>query len=487
MSLNVTVQNQDASGADVGVTSMIYELDGQDERSNAAVAKIAPQNGHISSNGRQEFRGSVAIRKPKLWDTNHPNRYVAVTELTQNGRIVDSYETPFGIRSIKFDPDHGFLLNGKHVEIQGDCGHQDYGPLGIAFYPRAAQRYLEKLQEMGCNALRTAHNMPTPELLDLCDKMGILVMDESFDCWQMGKKSNDYHLLFNDWHERDLRAEYRRDRNHPSVIMWSVGNEIREQGTPQGVPVLRDMVNIAHDEDPTRPVTEGCNHPNTFVPDFISLLDLFGGNYDYRAFPMLHQKYPTMPLFESETASTTSSRGEYYFPVTKDNAKRDFHVSSYGLPMSWGSFPEVSFKSLEQYPYIAGEFVWTGWDYIGEPQPFDKDPTDLLNFSEDPVQRAKLQDELTRMGKLKTPAHSAYHGAIDLCGFPKDRFYVYQSHWRPDYPMVHILPHWNWPDRVGQATPVWVYTSGDEAELFLNGKSPWPEKEKPIRIQPDLE
>jgi beta-galactosidase len=472
VNVKVAVQNQDSSDASVEVTNWIYELDPQDHKSGLAVAEIAPQKGNVIAGGRQDFEGKVDIKNPRLWDTKNPQRYAMITEVSQSGKVIDHYETPFGIRSIKFDPDQGFLLNGEHVEILGDCGHQDYGPLGIAFYPRAAERYLEKLKEMGCNALRTAHNMPTPELLDLCDKMGILVMDESFDCWHAGKKANDYHLVFNDWHERDLRAEYRRDRNHPCVIMWSLGNEILEQGRAENAPLLKGLVAIAHDEDPTRPATEGCNHGEGFSTEFITQLDLFGGNYTYSQFPKLHKKFPTLPLFESETASTTSSRGDYFFPVTKDAARSDFHVSAYDVyPMGWGSLPDASFKALEEYPYVAGEFVWTGWDYLGEPQPFDNDPTNLLNFSTDPVQKAKLQEELTRLGKIKTPAHSAYMGAIDLCGFPKDRFYLYQAHWRPDYPMVHILPHWNWPNRVGQVTPVYVYTSGDEAELFLNGQS----------------
>ena len=472
VNLKVTVQNQDSRDAVLTAATRIYELDAQDQRQGVEAAAMAPAARKVPAGGKLDFEAAAQIRNPKLWDTKNPRRYIAVTDLLREGKIVDRYETPFGIRTIKFDPDAGFFLNGEHLEIQGDCGHQDLGPLGIAFYPRAAQRQLEMLREMGCNALRTAHNMPAPELLDLCDKTGILVMDESFDCWHQGKKANDYHLVFDDWHERDLRAEYRRDRNHPSVIMWSLGNEIPEQGKEAAAPLLQSLAAIAHEEDPTRPVTEGCNHGEKFSAAFITQLDLFGGNYDYSQYPVLHQKFPRLPLFESETASTTSSAGDYFFPVTKAAAKADFHVSAYDVfAMGWGSLPDASFKALEQYPYVAGEFVWTGWDYLGEPQPFDNDPTNLLNFSTDPVQRAKLQEELTKLGKIKTPAHSAYMGAIDLCGFPKDRFYLYQAHWRPDFPMVHILPHWNWPERLGQVTPVYVYTSGDEAELFLNGQS----------------
>jgi len=473
VNLKVTVQNQDSSDATVTTTSKIYELDAQDQKSNAEVATMAPLTGNVPAGATQDFETKVQIQNPKLWDTKNPQRYVAVTEVVLGGKVVDHYETPFGIRTIKFDPNAGFFLNGEHLEIQGDCGHGDLGPLGIAFNYRAEQRQLELLKEMGCNAFRTAHNMPAPEFLDLCDKMGILVMDESFDCWLVKKKANDYHLLFADWHERDLRAELRRDRNHPSVILWSLGNEIREAGKPDGVPVVKDLVAIAHDEDPTRPATEACNHHGEkYIPEFVTQLDVFGGNYNINQFPVLHQRFPQLPLFESETASTTSSRGDYFFPVTKEAAESDFHVSSYDLiSMGWGTLPDEYFKLQEQNPYIAGEFVWTGWDYIGEPQPFDNDPTNLLNFSDDPAQKAKLQEDLTQLGKIKTPAHSAYFGAIDLCGFPKDRFYLYQAHWRPDYPMVHILPHWNWPDRVGQVTPVYVYTSGDEAELFLNGQS----------------
>ena len=335
------------------------------------------------------------------------------------------------------------------------------------------ERQIEILKEMGVNAIRTSHNPPAPELLDLCDRMGILVMDEAFDAWRRGKKKNDYHLLFDDWHEKDLRAQIRRDRNHPSVILWSIGNEIGEQGNAEGHKLAAELTRIVHEEDSTRPVTAGANNLNAGYNGFQKTVDVFGYNYKPTEYGKFHQANPAIPLFGSETASTVSSRGEYFFPVSDDKSmgRADFQVSSYDLyAPRWATPPDTEFQGQDEFPFVAGEFVWTGFDYLGEPTPYGGDATNLLNFT-DPAEQARMAQELKEFGKIKVPSRSSYFGIIDLCGFKKDRFYIYQARWRPDLPMAHILPHWNWPERVGQITPVHVYTSGDEAELFLNGRS----------------
>jgi beta-galactosidase len=468
--VKTTLQNQDTSDAQVSFRTTIFELDDQDKKGASAVAMTPIMSSTVPAGQIQVSDSTTQLSNPKLWDTKTPQRYVAVTEVAQNRKIVERYETPFGIRSIKFDASQGFLLNGERVQLNGVCIHHDLGALGAAFNTRAAQRQLEILKDMGVNALRTSHNPPAPEVLDLCDKMGILVMDESFDCWQQSKKPTDYHDLFNDWHERDLRAEYRRDRNHPSVIMWSLGNEIPEQGSGSAVPVATELVAIAHDEDPTRPATLGANHAQEFDPNFVKQFDLMGENYDAGMYAEFHRKYPDLPLFASETSSDCSSRGVYFFP--EDQAMGNFQVTSYDTYKPFGgTSPDDQFKALDQNAFVSGEFVWTGFDYLGEPTPYNADMTNLLNFHDNPDAQAKMEEELKQFGKIKSPARSSYFGIVDLCGFKKDRFYLYQARWRPDFPMVHLLPHWNWPGREGQKTAVYAYSSGDEVELFLNGDS----------------
>ena len=444
-------------------------MDSRDQKGATPVATFGTTC-KVDAAGEGKFETTLKVTNPKLWDTVNPQRYVAVTTVRVDGKVVDTYETPFGIRSIRYDAEKGFFLNGKHIVLNGVCNHHDLGALGAAFNTRAAERQLEILKGMGGNALRTSHNMPAPELLDLCDKMGILVMDESFDCWDKGKKPADYHLLFKDWHERDLRAEFRRDRNHPSVIMWSLGNEIPGQGQPEAVPIFADLVGIAHDEDPTRPSTLGANQIQNFKPEFTKLFDLAGENYDPGMYAWFHAKYPAMPFFSSETASTCSSRGVYFFPPSEGEG--NFQVNSYDtFAPIFANLPDYQFMALDQNPFATGEFVWTGFDYLGEPVPYWGDITHLVKFWDDPVKQAEMEKQLKENGRVKGPARSSYFGIVDLCGFPKDRYYLYQARWRPDHPMVHLLPHWNWPGREGMITPVFVYTSGDEAELFLNGKS----------------
>src|SRR5205085_448113 len=381
------------------------------------------------------------------------------------------YETVFGIRTILFDAENGFLLNGERVRLNGVCDHHDLGPLGSSINTRALERQIALLKEMGVNAIRTSHNPPAPELLDLCDRMGVVVMDEAFDCWRRAKKSNDYHLLFDDWHEKDVRALIRRDRNHPSVILWSIGNEIIEQVAPDGIHIAQELVRIVHEEDSTREATAACNITQAGFNGFQKALDVFGFNYKPTEYGRFRKSNPAIPLIGTETASCVSSRGEYFFPVSDDKSKgqANFQVSSYDLyAPPWATPPDTEFRGQDEFAFVGGEFVWTGFDYLGEPTPFGGDATNLLNFS-DPAEQEKMARELKELGKIKVPSRSSYFGIIDLCGFKKDRFYIYQARWRPDLPMAHILPHWNWPERVGQITPVHVYTSGDEAELFLNG------------------
>lgn len=471
--LKTTLENNSTSNAKVAIQSQIFQVAADGRRAAKPSASFAPASAELAAGERTTISGSARIDQPKLWDLQHPNLYSMITTISQAGKIVDRYETIFAIRTIKFDVEKGFLLNGQQVQIQGVCNHHDLGALGSALNVRALERQLEILKEMGVNAIRTSHNPPAPELLDLADRMGFVVMDEAFDAWRRGKKKNDYHLLFDDWHEKDLRAQVRRDRNHPSVILWSIGNEIGEQGNAEGHALAAELAKIVHEEDLTRPVTAGANNINAAYNGFQKTVDIFGYNYKPTEYGKFRQSNPTIPLFASETASTVSTRGEYFFPVVADKAQGrfDFQMSSYDLyAPRWAWPPDVEFKGLDEFPFTAGEFVWTGFDYLGEPTPYDRDSTTPLNFT-DPTKQEQMNKELKEVGRITVPSRSSYFGIVDLAGFKKDRFYIYQARWRPDLPMTHILPHWNWPERIGQVTPVHVYTSGDEAELFLNGRS----------------
>ncbi len=458
--LKVTVDNDSKQQADVAVSTELFEIDVDDHRVGGAVATIAPVNLTIGAgkNGAVETKGMIA--NPKLWGTGgnqKPNRYVAVTTVRRDGNVVDEYETPFGVRTLKFDPNAGFFLNGEHLKLNGVCDHHDLGALGSAVNYRGLERQLEILADMGCNAIRTSHNPPAPELLELADKMGFLVMDEAFDCWVRQKTPLDYHLLYPDWHEADLRALLRRDRNHPCVILWSIGNEVGEQTAgAAGAAIAKELTEICHEEDSTRPTISAMNSTPAGSP-FTGPIDTVGLNYQGTGifgrpgqYGPFHENFPDKFIVGSETTSALSSRGVYTFPVSDvgvpasarageevDNRQ----VSSYDMYSApWSYIPDKEFAAQDRQPFVGGEFVWTGFDYLGEPTPFDR-------------------------------SRSSYFGIIDLAGFKKDRFYIYQAYWRPDHPMAHILPHWTWPERAGQVTPVHVYTSGDEAELFLNGKS----------------
>jgi len=465
----VTVDNQSAGPVETTVTTEIFEPGPDGSPGTKSVAKADSPAGTIVPGGSKVFTQEATVAKPKRWDLATPQRYLARTTVRAGGKVVDSYETPFGIRTLEFTARDGFLLNGKRVPIQGTCNHHDLGALGAALNDRALERQLEILKEMGCNALRTSHNPPAPELLDLADSMGFLVWDEAFDCWKKGKKPNDYGLLFDEWHVKDLQALVRRDRNHPSVIIWSIGNEVKEQ---KDAVLTKHLADVVRAEDPTRPVSNGYNGPDGARESGAVLgIDIMGVNYFFSKQDQWDSdpRYKNMPTIGSETSSCVSSRGEYFFGKHREN----WQVSSYDRDKpGWGCDPDTQFQRHVRWPHLLGEFVWTGFDYLGEPTPFNsKDPTQLLNFRNDPVKLAKLKKEMEEQAKNPSPSRSSYFGIIDLAGFPKDRYYSYQAQWRPDLPMAHLFPHWNWPERVGQPTPVHLYTSGDEAELFLNGQS----------------
>lgn len=437
------------------------------------VARAQPQDLEVKPGLPRQTSFSLRVESPQLWRPGAPHRYVAVTTLSHAGAVIDRVETPFGIRSLAVDPDRGFLLNGEVLELKGVCQHHDLGALGAAVNVSALARQLRILREMGVNAIRTSHNPPAPELLDLCDRLGLVVMVEAFDAWALAKKKNDYSVDFPWWHEADLRAMVRRDRNHPSVIMWSIGNEIVEQYNSVGWKLATRLAGLVREEDRTRPVTAGFNHTWSGYNGFNTAVDVVGFNYKPEEYPVFRARHPRQPVLGSETSSTISSRGEYVFPVVDDQAagQADFQVSSYDLSAPpWATTPDREFSSQDRNPFVPGEFVWTGFDYLGEPTPYNDDATNLLNYT-DPAARARAAAELAALGKIRVPSRSSYFGIIDLAGFPKDRYYLYQARWRPELPMAHLLPHWSWPGREGQITPVHLYTSGDEAELFLNGVS----------------
>ena len=464
VSANVAISTTVEGGNADSVSHQI--LDGKEV---VAEGQAAPQK------AEGQWEAGLQIRQPKRWDVTSPHLYTLRTRVVVGGKPVDEIDTPFGVRTAEWDADKGFVLNGRVLKLQGVCNHHDMGALGSAVHVRALERQLEILKEMGCNAIRTSHNPPAPELLDLCDRMGFVVMDELFDAWKSGKKGNDYHRHFEACHERDATAFVRRDRNHPSVILWSIGNEIPEQGSPAGHAIAKDLTGIVHREDPTRKVAAGCNNLGAAFNGFSDNIDVMGFNYPPRQ-PGIYDEFkrrrPQQPAFGSETSSCVSSRGVYFFPVDWNKGKGfyQFQVSSYDLyAPGWANRPDLDYAQMDKVPFAAGEFVWTGFDYLGEPTPYNQDETNALNFQNE-AERKEAMELLRKLGG-KAPSRSSYFGIIDLAGFPKDRFYLYQSRWRPELKMVHVLPHWNWPDRKGQVTPVHAYTSGDEGELFLNGKS----------------
>ena len=419
-----------------------------------------------------EIIQTACISGPALWTTEKPELYAAVSTLETSGSAADEYTTVFGIRTARFMPD-GFYLNGEKTFIKGVCLHHDCGALGAVWNESAWVRRLNMLKQMGCNGIRTAHNPPAPELLDLCDRMGFVVMDELTDTWTVPKKPNGYALIFDEWHEQDLEDLIRRDRNHPSVVLWSIGNEVGEQGYADKWHIAYELTEAAHRADPSRQT--GCGNDNLWAAgqDYRFTADVYGFNYKPHAYGEFRLNNPFTPFIGSETSSCVSTRGCYIFPVEDDKSRgwADFQVSSYDLyAPGWASCPDYEWRYEDLVPEVGGEFVWTGFDYLGEPTPYNNDWSILTNFH-DPEAKAKAEAELKAMKETPAPSRSSYFGIIDLAGFPKDRYYLYQARWRPELPMAHILPHWTWPGREGRTTPVHVYTSGDSAELFINGKS----------------
>ncbi|KAF2151510.1 glycoside hydrolase family 2 protein [Myriangium duriaei CBS 260.36] len=462
--ISVDVENSGNISQTVEVQTDFYTLDRR-----TCVAESLSAMTQLRGGQKSTLYSSIQVTAPSLWSPSSPHRYVAVTSLTQNGHQLDSYETVFGIRAINYTADNGLLINGERFDVKGTDMHHDLGAIGSAFNVHAAERHVKILQEMGSNALRMSHNPPAPELLEITDRMGFIVLDEIFDCWYLNKTTNDFHLIFPDWHEQDLRAMIRRDRNHPSIVAWSYGNEVGEQNTgAAGAAVSRALHDIVHHEDATRLATSAQNAalPGSLFSEVVDILSLnyqgagirdtpeysyLNGSHVPPQYPLYHSTYPNKMIWSSESASSLSSRGTFIFPVTNATSSpvndtsggnsTSQQVSDYGLySADFGASPDKVFLSQDLNSYVAGEFVWTGWDYIGEPTPY-------------------------------YTARSSYSGVIDLAGFKKERYYQYQSRWQPDLKATRILPHWNWPDRVGLVTPVHVFSAADVAELFLNGVS----------------
>lgn len=425
----------------------------------------------------QELR----LPSPQLWSCENPNLYTMQTSVLLDGQVVDTRESRFGVRSIEWKKD-GFYLNGEKVRLKGVCEHHDLGALGSAFHARGYERKIEILKEMGCNSIRMTHNPPAPEVLDLCDKHGVLVIDELFDIWKRQKydKVNGYHLYWPNWWQKDVQNFMLRDRNHPCIIAWSGGNEIPEQGNNNkevheaNLKIASDLRDEFRKYDTTRPYTVGCNDMRAYKNGFSDTMDVYGFNYKPHLYGDFRVKHPEQPYYGSETCSCVSTRDTYFFPMKWDvgSGARYFQVSSYALSSTgWGSCPDIEMYAHTKAPDLAGEYVWTGFDYIGEPTPYNQDASNIGNFiGASEAEKKAAMEQLKAMGN-KAPSRSSYFGLIDLAGFPKDVYYLYQSQWNPEKKMAHILPHWNWAGREGQVTPVMVFSSGDEAELFVNGKS----------------
>lgn len=399
-------------------------------------------------NHGQPFTQNFIVERPKLWSPETPVLYKAVSKIYSGDTLLDTYSTRFGIRTIEYIADKGFYLNGKRRKFQGVCNHHDLGPLGAAINVAALRHQLTLLKEMGCDAIRTSHNMPAPELVELCDEMGFMMMLEPFDEWDIAKCDNGYHRFFNEWAEKDMVNMLRQYRNNPCVVMWSIGNEVPTQWSPEGYKVAKFLQDICHREDPTRPVTCGMDQVKSVLANgFAAMLDIPGLNYRTHLYDEAYERLPQNIILGSETSSTVSSRGVYKFPVErKAGAMYDDHQSSsYDLEYcNWSNIPDIDFARAEDHEWTIGQFVWTGFDYLGEPSPYDTNAW---------------------------PNHSSMFGIIDLASIPKDRYYLYRSVWNKEAETLHILPHWNWEGREGEKTPVFVYTNYPSAELFINGKS----------------
>ncbi|UZO82307.1 DUF4982 domain-containing protein [Aquimarina sp. ERC-38] len=446
--IETTVKNTTKANTAIQLETTI--LDKDNNKVAGDLQSITSKNGTKTKHIQR-----IVIKNPLLWDIGKPNLYKAISQLKIGNQVVDEYETEFGIRTIEFKKD-GFYLNGNAVELNGVCMHHDLGPLGAAVNYRATERQMQIMQQMGANALRTSHNPPSTEMLQVCDRLGIVVIDEAFDEWKTPKVPNGYSNYFDEWAEIDLRDMIKRDRNHPSVIMWSIGNEILEQSQEDGWKVAKMLNDICHDEDDTRPTTAGFNYyPASFTNKLAYQIDVVGVNYKPAYYAEIREQNPDMIFYGSETSSQTSTRGYYDIPLDYTVKKETNQVSSYDVTVGppWAYSPDVEFDAQEANPDVLGEFIWTGFDYLGEPTPYGgKDNSTNGYWNDD------------------WPSHASYFAPVDLCGFPKDRFYLYQSQWTTE-PMIHVLPHWNWEEKKGETIPVFAYTNCDEAELFVNGKS----------------
>lgn len=435
--LRTTILN--AEKTELTVVTDIMDADGQ-------VVSTKTNKGVI--NHGQPFTQNFIVERPKLWSPETPVLYKAVSKIYSGDTLLDTYSTRFGIRTIEYIADKGFYLNGKRRKFQGVCNHHDLGPLGAAINVAALRHQLTLLKEMGCDAIRTSHNMPAPELVELCDEMGFMMMLEPFDEWDIAKCDNGYHRFFNEWAEKDMVNMLRQYRNNPCVVMWSIGNEVPTQWSPEGYKVAKFLQDICHREDPTRPVTCGMDQVKSVLANgFAAMLDIPGLNYRAHLYDEAYERLPQNIILGSETSSTVSSRGVYKFPVErKAGAMYDDHQSSsYDLEYcNWSNIPDIDFARAEDHEWTIGQFVWTGFDYLGEPSPYDTNAWSN---------------------------HSSMFGIIDLASIPKDRYYLYRSVWNKEAETLHILPHWNWEGREGEKTPVFVYTNYPSAELFINGKS----------------
>ncbi|CEN44710.1 DUF4982 domain-containing protein [Capnocytophaga canis] len=394
-----------------------------------------------------KIQQDIYVKNPVLWDIQQPNLYKAVTKIYENGTLKDTETTTFGIRKIEIKPNDGLYLNGRKIKFQGVCMHHDLGAIGAAVNEAAIRRQIRIMQDMGVNAIRTAHNMPAPEYVRIADEMGMMLALESFDEWAIPKVENGYNRYFKDWAEKDLTNLVRHFRNNPSVVMWFIGNEVEEQSVQEGAKVARWLQDIIHKHDGTRPVSNGMDRPDhVFKNNMAATMQVAGFNYRPFRYQEAYKLLPQQIILGSETASTISSRGIYKFPVERKSMPKyqDQQTSSYDVEhCGWSNLPEDDWIQHEDLPYTIGEFIWTGFDYLGEPTPY----------------------------YVEWPAHSSYFGAVDLAGLPKDRFYLYRSHWNKEAETLHILPHWNWEGREGQVTPIFVYTNYPSAEVFINGKS----------------
>ena len=430
------------------VSENIENIEVETEIFNPKGEKVA-QNKVKSSQytSNNTINQQIFIDFPQLWDIKQPNLYKAITKLYKNGKLEDQTETTFGIRSIEVKPNDGFYLNGKKIKLKGVCLHHDLGALGSAVNEAAIRRQILLMQDMGANAIRTSHNMPAPEYVKIADEMGMLLAVESFDEWAIPKVQNGYHLYFKDWAEKDLTNLVKHYRNNPSVIMWFIGNEVEEQSNIEGSRVARFLQDVIRKYDSTRPISNGMDRPDDILKNnMAATMDLVGFNYRPFKYEEAYKKLPQQLLLGSETVSTISSRDVYKFPVERKAMAKypDQQTSSYDVEhCSWSNLPEDNFIYDEELPYMIGEFIWTGIDYLGEPTPY----------------------------YVEWPSHSSYFGAVDLATLPKDRFYLYRSHWNKSEETLHILPHWTWNGREGEVTPIFVYTNYPTAEVFINGKS----------------